>query len=178
MKARANSHAIALGAAIVMLAAVSVSPDAGRPSSSSASNFDVQKLPSPDHAVTRAVPEPVESYPTAAPDVCGYWTATYAEIANRYGEIRNCAPADAERSAWVITTLGTESARGVVAIYLCASAACRDGRNDHRLGGWRIYPAPYSGGVILLGKQAADVLIVDNGGHQIVFDVATGRYGV
>jgi len=46
------------------------------------------------------------------------------------------------------------------------------------MAGWRIYPAPYAGGVTLLGEQASDVLIVDNGGHQMVFDISTGRYGL
>ena len=174
MNARTNSHAIAIGVTIVLLAALSVSADAGTPPSSSSVN--IQKLPSPDHAVGPVLPKPAMSYPTAAPDVCGYWTATYAEIARRYGELRNCTPADAERSAWVITTLGTNKARGVMAIYRCASAACRDGRNDHPIGGWRIYPPPYPGGVTLLGQQAKGILIIDNGGHQIRFDVVTGRY--
>jgi hypothetical protein len=160
-----------------MLAALSLSSDSGTRASSSTSIVEVQHLPSPRHAVRLAVPEPSRSYPTAGPDVCGYWTATYAEIARRYGEIRNCTPADSERSAWVIATLGTASARGVVAVYRCASAACRDGRQDHPVAGWRFYPPPYAGGVTLLGEQARDMLIVDNGGHEIVFDVATGRYG-
>jgi hypothetical protein len=175
---RANSHALALGAAVVILAALSLSSDSVRPVDSTTSTVDVQRLPSPQHAGGPSAPEPAGSYPTAAPEVCGYWTVTYADIARRYGEIGNCTPADVERSAWVITTLGTESARGVVAVYRCVSAACRDGRNDHSIAGWRIYPAPYAGGVTLLGQQATDVLIVDNGGHEIVFDVATGRYGV
>jgi hypothetical protein len=168
---------LALGAAILMLAATSVSSDSGSPPTASTSNLNVQRLPSPEHAARPAVPEPPESYPTAASAVCGYWSATYAEITRRYGEIRNCTPAGADRSAWVITTLGTDSARAVVAIFRCATAACRDGRQDHPVAGWRIYPAPYAGGVTLLGRQAAGVLIVDNGGHEMVFDLATGRYG-
>ena len=175
MSARANSHSIGLGAAIVLLAALSVSADSGSPTSSS---VNVQKLPSPERAIGPALPEPAVSYPTAAPDVCGYWTATYAEIARRYGELRNCMPADDERSAWVITTVGTTNTHGVIAVYQCASAACRDGRNNHPIGGWRIYPGPFAGGVTVLAHAAKFVLIVSNGGHQITFDVATGRYGV
>jgi hypothetical protein len=169
---------LALGAALMMLAALSVSSDSGRPTDSSTPSVDVETLPSPQHAVRPPAPEPFESYPTAAAGACGYWTATYAEIAKRHGELRNCEAIDAQRSAWVITTLGTTGTHGVIAVYRCASAACRDGRNDHPMAGWRIYPAPYAGGVTLLGEQATDVLIVANGGHQIVFDISTGRYGV
>ena len=159
-----------------MLAAISVSADAGTPSSTS--SVKVQKLPSPSHDVRPVLPDPAGSYPAAAPAVCGYWTATYAEIARRYGELRNCMPADDERSAWVITTVGTSSTHGVIAVYQCASAACRDGRNNHPMGGWRIYPGPFAGSVTVLGHAAKFILIVGNGGHQITFDVATGRYGV
>jgi hypothetical protein len=176
MKSRANSHAIAIGATIVLLAALSVSADAGMPPTTSSVN--VQKLPSPDHAVMPALPEPAVSYPTATPEVCGYWTATYAEMARRYGELRNCMPVDPARSAWVITTVGTTSTHGVIAVYQCASAACRDGRNNHPIRGWRIYPGPFAGGVTVLGHTAKFILIVSNGGHQITFDVATGRYRV
>ncbi|HEY6115218.1 MAG TPA: hypothetical protein VI172_04595, partial [Candidatus Dormibacteraeota bacterium] len=107
---------MALGAALMMLAALSVSSDSGRPTDSSTPSVDVETLPSPQHAVRPPAPEPFESYPTAAAGACGYWTATYAEIAKRHGELRNCEAIDAQRSAWVITTLGTTGTHGVIAV--------------------------------------------------------------
>ena len=97
-------------------------------------------------------------------------------MAARYGELRNCTPIDSQRSHWLITTLGTPRSHGVIAIYTCATAACRDGRNDHPIAGWRIYPAPYEGGVTLFGQPTAGSLVVSNGGHEIVFDLESTTY--
>ena len=165
------SRAILVGA----LALVALSFDAGA-ARVEVSHAGVYNAPPSNAAGRPDLPEPTVSYPTAAADACGYWTATYAEIARRYGELRNCAPADAERSAWVITTLGRDRARGVIAVYRCTSAACRDGRTDHPINGWRIFPPPYAGGVTLLGQPGPTTLLVGNGGHEIVFDVQSGRY--
>jgi photosystem II stability/assembly factor-like uncharacterized protein len=122
----------------------------------------------------------------AAPDLCGDWSSiassTGSAIAQRYGEIRNCAPLGQTRSTWVITTLGVSATpespaqRGGVLIYRCTSAVCQDGSTDHPLAGWQYYAAPYCCGVTLLGTPSPTTLMIDNGGHQLHFDTATGLY--
>src|SRR5437764_2680091 len=111
------------------------------------SSLTVDKGPSPNPSGPSGGVGPAVPLPSPQPSTCGYWTATYAEIAKRYGDIRDCMAVDDARSQWLITTLGSPSTHGVIAIYVCANVACRDGRIDHPIGGWAIYPAPYPGGV-------------------------------
>lgn len=119
---------------------------------------------------------PSPALPSPEPETCGYWTQTYADLTAAYGEIRNCFPVDAERSVWVITTLGNPRTNGVIALYYCAAAACRDGSTDHPTNGWHVYVAPFNGGVTVLGQPLPTVLTIDNGGRQIEFDLTTDRY--
>jgi hypothetical protein len=118
--------------------------------------------------------------PTPDATVCGSWSAgtsaTGALITERYGEIRNCTFLDSQQSTWIVTTLGTKTSHGVIAIYRCSTDACRDGRTDHPVAGWTIFPTPYSGGVTLLIPPSSTVLTIDNGGHQMTFDLLSDTY--
>ena len=132
-------------------------------------------------STTAAVRSPsVVSMPSPDPTQCGSWTevtsATGALMTQRYGEIRNCAALDSQRSSWMMTTLGTKTSHGVIAIYRCGTDACRDGRTDHPVAGWTIFPGPHVGGVTLLGMPSPAVLIVDNGGYQMTFDLLSDTY--
>ncbi len=51
-----------------------------------------------------------------------------------------------------------------------------NGQRPHPLGGWRFVKPPYPGGVTVLGRVGSGRLIVDVGGHQLTFDVTTGRF--
>ena len=119
-------------------------------------------------------------YSSSQPDVCGWWAnaafPTGAAFTERYGEIRNCAAVDGVRSTWVMTTLGMQQSRGVLAVDRCRDMRCRDGRNDHPFASWSIYPAPRPGGVTLLGQPSPYVLLLSNGGGQVYFDLGSGRY--
>jgi hypothetical protein len=60
-------------------------------------------------STTAAVRSPsVVSMPSPDPTQCGSWTevtsATGALMTQKYGEIRNCAALDSQRSAWMMTT--------------------------------------------------------------------------
>ena len=114
--------------------------------------------------------------PSPQPDVCGYWAETYATLSSRYGEIRNCFPTDGTRREWLIATLGNARSRGVIAIFECSSAACTDGRADHPAAGWRIFEPPFAGGVTVIGELSPSVLIADNGGHEVEFDLKLLRF--
>ena len=72
---------------------------------------------------------------------------------------------------WVVTTMGTAGGRGAIGLDVCADASCLDGNVDHPFASWVFYPAPYAGGVTLLGHPQPDVLLVSNGGHEIEFDL-------
>jgi hypothetical protein len=161
-------------AAAFALMAISVRPDAARVEPTQLSLFTAL----PSNGLTVPAPrEPSVSYPSPQPGICGVWTA-YAAMTARYGELRNCGPADSHRTRWVITTLGEPvRTHGVIALYTCTTAACRDGRNDHPMRGWKIYPAPYAGGVTWLGQPTPDTMVISNGGHEIVFDLVSRTYG-
>ena len=119
--------------------------------------------------------------PTPAASVCGSWSnpksTTGAAISRMYGEIRNC---DLVGNAWVITTLGLKGKTGIIAVYRCVASdsACLDGQKDHPLSGWHFYKPPYQGEVTLLSSDSAvHKILVDDGGHQIWFDLETGTFG-
>jgi hypothetical protein len=159
---------------LVALAAVSV---VARPALSSiAANND--KAPVRVRATGRL--NPSVPLPPASPRVCGRWSSatsqTGAAIAQRYGEIRNCGWACTGRSIWFLTTLGNASSPGAIGVVYCNTEACRDGTTDHPFAGWRFFQAPYPGGVTLLGQTSPTTLIVDDGGHQITFDLSTDTY--
>src|SRR5437870_7559662 len=111
---------------------------------------------------------------------CGEWSSASgtlgSTVTQRYGEIRNCGLFG---NSWVITTLGRVNTDGVIGVYRCDSAdtSCLDGRNDHPLSGWTFYSPPYPGGVTLLGGGDSNKLIIDNAGHQLTHDPATGAFG-
>ena len=126
------------------------------------------------------LPPPNSSQSNASASVCGSWSSTDAstgdEIARRYGEIRQCFLAS---STWVVTTLGIGQQPGVVALDKCAQGdvGCLDGSRDHFFADWRFYVAPHAGGVTVLGESDPGVLIVDNGGHQILFFISSATFG-
>jgi len=152
----------ALAALLFCVACASAHPTAAAPST-------------PQTAVPSAPAAPVAE-PSPQPDVCGYWTQTYQTLAARYGEIRDCLTTDGTRRLWLISTLGNARSRGVIAIFRCRSDACTDGRTDHPIGGWQIFPAPFAGGVTVLGQPSPSLLIIDNGGHEIEFDLHLLRF--
>lgn len=119
---------------------------------------------------------PEIALPSPEPNLCGYWGSTYSAIANRFGEIRSCFALDADRSTWIVTTLGTRASHGVVGIYRCATPACHDGRNDHGFSGWKFYAAPYGGGVTILARPSSTTFFIDNGGHQLTFDLTSDTF--
>ena len=118
------------------------------------------------------------SQPAQASPLCGPWaaagSATADEVSRRYGEIRNCLLAGND---WVLTTLGLVGAPGVVGLDGCgvSDTSCRDGSVDHPFASWHFYRAPFPGGVTVLG-QSQGGLVVDNGGHQIRFTLATASF--
>src|SRR2546428_10569824 len=112
--------------------------------------------------------------------VCGVWSSASgtlgSTVTQRYGEIRNCGLFG---DSWVINTLGRADHDGTIGVYRCDSAdvSCLDGRKDHPLSGWTFYSPPYPGGVTLLGGGDSNKLIIDNAGHQLTFEIATGAFG-
>lgn len=138
-----------------------------------------QKGPNPTPRATGPA-NPVVPLPAASPKLCGSWSsagsAIRKQITNQYGEIRNCTAIGQARSVWLLTTLGTSTSHGVVGIYRCNTDACKDGSTSHPIAGWQFYPAPYPGGVTLLRATTASAVVVDNGGHELTFDVLAGTY--
>jgi hypothetical protein len=116
--------------------------------------------------------------PAQASPVCGPWSAagsaTAEEVSRRYGEIRNCLFAGND---WVLTTLGLVGEPGVIGLDDCgiSDTSCRDGSVDHPFASWHFYKAPFPGGVTVLG-QGQGGLVVDDGGHQIRFTLATASF--
>ena len=163
----------------LVLAAVVV---AGGPGLYRALAFEVhvQKGPPPVTPGLPGPPNPAVPLPAPDPTQCGSWAQTTsapgAFITETYGEIRNCGPLDSQRSTWIMTTLGTTTSHGVIAIYRCSTDSCRDGRTDHPIGGWTFFPAPHVGGVTLLVMQSPTVFIIDNGGYQLTFDELSDTY--
>ncbi len=112
---------------------------------------------------------------------CGSWssrtTPTGSYITSHYGEIRNCTLVG---STWLITTLGNASQGGVIATYGCPgnNATCLNGTSSHPVAGWNFHRPPYPGGVTLLAFEPNDpnVAIIDNGGHEIDFNVQLGKF--
>ncbi len=129
--------------------------------------------PAPASANPSAASQPAQASP-----ICGPWSAagsaTADEVSRRYGEIRNCLLAGND---WVLTTLGLVGAHGVVGLDDCgvSDTSCRDGSVDHPFASWHFYSAPFPGGVTVLG-QSQGGLVVDNGGHQIRFTLATASF--
>jgi hypothetical protein len=123
---------------------------------------------------------PYVPLPAKSATVCGAWSsaasATGQRITQQYGEIRNCLAVESTRSTWVITTLGTGAASGVLGVYRCRSEQCRDGSTDHPIAGWTFYRGPYGGGVTVMRVESATTLIVDNAGHQLTFDLNAGVF--
>ena len=99
-------------------------------------------------------------------------------IIARYGTIRNCLVIGDQV---VITTLGLrQSAQsGVIAIYTCAASdvRCHNGRTLQPATGWQFYLPPHPGGVTMLAQPSPSVLLVDNAGDQVCFDLKSHRYG-
>lgn len=115
------------------------------------------------------------------PISCGSWPAPTGEvgalISRKYGEIRSCGLYGAQ---FVITTLGNAANRasGIIATYACAPEddVCLDGRNPHSSIGWQVYPPPFPGGVTVLENLSPDVLIIDDAGHQMCFNLQSHAY--
>ncbi len=119
-------------------------------------------------------PEPT----SPRPQDCGDWASTShpvgGAIAQKYGEIRNCALVG---TTWVITTTGRlPSQHGVIATYECVDQACLDGRNDHPLANWHYFVSPNAAGVKLVGVDAANhrILVANNG--EFWFDLQTKAF--
>ena len=118
--------------------------------------------------------------PSPTPDapLCGSTIAGWPEILAQYGEIykgNRCGPIGTQL---VILTRGRDGGPGAIATYQCqpADQGCLRGEApsapDAR---WSVYPAPYAGAVAILGGSAT-LLIIDNGGAQICFDMTAHKY--
>ena len=128
--------------------------------------------------------ETIYDEPTPTPAKCGPWfsqdSSLGTSISDQYGELRNCGFYD---GYWVITTLGKKlpdasRVSGTIAVYFCeqGDATCEDGNSDHPLSGWSFISPPYEGGVTILRRLATNMLVVNNEGHQLVFDLSTRRF--
>ncbi len=122
--------------------------------------------------------------PTAAPasatssGACGAWAgangSTGQPVADKYGAISNCELAG---DSWVIATEGIRDQPGVIGVDTCHGvAACLNGQSDRSITAWTFYPGPNAGGIRILGVQSPGVLIIDDGGRQMDFTIATGTY--
>lgn len=77
------------------------------------------------------------------------------------------------------TTLGKEgpNRQGVIGVCPAANVANCQSSNNASLTGWQIVTPPHPGGVTLLSSQSPTVLMVDNGGYQLKFDLTTYKWG-
>lgn len=128
--------------------------------------------------------ETIYDEPTPTVAGCGPWfsqdSSLGTSMSDQYGELRNCGFFD---GYWVITTLGKKladgsQASGTIALYFCkpGDATCDDGNSDHPLSGWSFISPPYKDGVTLLRHAATNLLVVSNGGHQLLFDLSTRQF--
>lgn len=78
----------------------------------------------------------------------------------------------ASGSTYARTTVRSPGAIGVDACH--GAAACLDGQTSRGLAAWVFYPAPFAGGVRLLGVASPGVLIIDDSGHQLRFTIVSG----
>lgn len=130
--------------------------------------------------LTTLAPLPPTSVATSSTGsaVCGAWAAangsTGQPVAAKYGAISNC---ELVGDSWIIATQGMSGQPGVIGVDAChESATCLDGQTDRGMAVWTFFPAPHAGGVRILGLSSPGVLIIDNGGHQLHFTIATGAY--
>ena len=134
------------------------------------------KEPSPT-----ATESPTAATLTATPPsmVCGSWTANSSPgsaLVQQYGDIRTCRLFG---DSWVIIASNKTADGGAewaIGVYRCAAtdAPCHDGRNDHPLSGWTFYSPPYQEKVTIVEQLDSDSLVLDNDGHRLSFDIATG----
>jgi hypothetical protein len=107
----------------------------------------------------------------------GLRTAAQVPLSYRNtGDIRTCRLVG---DSWVVIASNKTAdggARWAIGVYHCAStdASCHEGRNDHPLSGWTFYSPPYQEEVTILKQLDSNNLVLDNGGHQLSFDIATG----
>lgn len=100
--------------------------------------------------------------------------STGQPVAAKYGAISNC---ELVGDSWLLATAGMSGQPGVIGVDAChGSVVCLDGQTDRGMSAWVFYPAPQAGGVRILGVSSPGVLIIDNGGHQLHFTIATGAY--
>jgi len=130
--------------------------------------------------ISTLAPLPPTAVPTSSigSAVCGAWAAangpTGHPVAAKYGAISSC---ELVGDSWALATEGMSSQPGVIGVDIChGSAACLDGQTDRGMTVWTFYPAPHAGGVRILGVSSPGVLIIDDGGHQLHFTIATGAY--
>ena len=78
----------------------------------------------------------------------------------------------------MLTTLGQVGAPGFVGLDECGvSDNIVSGRFDRpSICGVALYKAPFPGGVITVLGESQGVLVVDNGGHQMKFTLATASF--
>lgn len=130
--------------------------------------------------LTTLAPLPPTSVATSSTGsaVCGAWAAangsTGQPVAAKYGAISNC---ELVGDSWIIATQGMSGQPGVIGVDAChESAICLDGQTDRGMAVWTFYSAPHAGGVRILGVSSPGILIIDDGGHQLHFTIATGAY--
>lgn len=109
-------------------------------------------------------------------------TATMAALAAAYGEVRSCVGVG---STWLVFELGTGTTSGGVDEYACPSPGCvptTDGIGSASQGSaastgqWQHYDPPYPGEITLLEVLPDGSVIIDDAGHQLDFDPATGTF--
>ena len=105
------------------------------------------------------------------------YSTTGQDITNRYGEIRNCLKLE---NSWIILTLGTPADRTVarLGVYSCSASntACADGAQPHPYSGWTWIKPRYPGALTYLARLSTGDLVLDDGGHQVIFDPATQQF--
>lgn len=167
------------GICALVVAALLAGLDACAPVSGTSAHGGLSTGPTVTPMITLA-PLPPTAMPSAAVGsaVCGAWAgasgSTGQPVAARYGAISNC---ELVGDSWVLATEGLINQPGVIGIDTChGSASCLDGQTDRDITAWKFYPAPHAGGVRILGVKSPGVLIIDNGGRQLYFTIATGAY--
>lgn len=115
-------------------------------------------------------------FPTRAPQPpsCGPTDGSAEILASYGGVVSGCDQLSATK---VISTAGLDGGHGALAILECAESdrACIAGEEPSDATRWAIYQAPRPGPVKILSIQP-EIIVVNNGGFQCVFDRVTHEF--
>ncbi|NNN21691.1 MAG: hypothetical protein HKL80_06785 [Acidimicrobiales bacterium] len=78
--------------------------------------------------------------------------------------------------SWWIGFQSKVGSNPAIATFRCSpgDSACLSSSANPSLSGWHLYPAPFSGVMSLIGSTYPGMLILDVGGHQLIFDTTNG----